>query len=173
MKWSCNSSRICVLPAAALLTLLPSLLAGGKLDGRRVLGPNPISDWFSQRIRDGVVRRLGLTEQQLEGIRTSVDSHRETLLNELSLLKDSRMALMDEVRAENYDEEPIRLAHQVVCKAELELLLHTGLTLQEVRTHLTPEQRQEANALVAELKEGAELRYADFEERFSSGGLFG
>ena len=173
MKWSCNSSRICVLPAAALLTVLPSLLSGGKLDGRRVLGPNPISDWFGQRIRDGVVRRLGLSEQQLEEIRTSVDAHREPLLDELGRLKDARMALMDQIRAETYDEQAIRRAYQVVSQYELDLVLHTGVTLQEVRTHLTPEQRQEATALVEELKEGAEARYSDFEQRFASGDFLG
>ena len=170
---SCNASRICVIPVALLLALLPTTLNAAPINGRKLLEPNPATDWLAAKIRDSIIKRLELTDGQLGSIHGMIDVHRDELLAEVTAVKEARMTLMDQVRAEEFDAEAITEAHARVAETELQLTIHTGIVLQEVRQILTPDQRAEAALLVEELREGAELRFDDFEEKLSTGALLG
>lgn len=172
-KRTCNASHICVLPVALLLALLPTTLSAAPINGRKLLEPNAATDWLAAKIRDSIIKRLELTDTQLASIHDMIDVHRDVLLAEVTSVKEARMTLMDQIRAEEFDAEAITRAHTKVAEVELQLMVHTGIVLQDVRQVLTPEQRAEATLLVEELREGAELRFDDFEEKFSTGALLG
>ena len=162
-----------VVTAIASLALLPPTLGAAPLDGRKLLEPNPVTDWVAAKIRDGIIKRLDLSGSQLASIQDVIDKHREDLLADAIAVKEARMTLMNEVRAEELEVEAIRRAHADASAAELELWLRAGGILQEMRPILTPEQRQEAELLVEELLESAELRFDDLESKFAAGELLG
>lgn len=159
--------------AIASLALLPAGLGAAPLDGKKLLEPNPVTDWVAARIRDGVIKRLDLSNSQLASIHQVIDRHRDDLLTDATAVKEARMFLLNQVRSEQLDVEAIRRAHAEASAAELELWIRAGGILQEVRQILTPEQRREAELLVEELWEGAELRFDDLETKFANGELLG
>lgn len=165
--------RFCLVRVVLMLVLLPTSLEAAPLDGKKLLEPNPVTDWVAARVRDGVIKRLELSGSQLAAIHHVVDVHQDDLLADATAVKDARMLLMEQVRAESLDVEAVERVHAEVAGAELQLWIRTGTILQEMRQILTPEQLQEAETLVEELREGAELRFDDLETKFANGELLG
>lgn len=156
-----------------MLVLLPTSLEAAPLDGKKLLGPNPVTDWVAARIRDGVFKRLELSGSQLVAIQNVIDDHREDLWADAAAIKVARMQLVDQVRAEQLDVEALQRVHAQAAEAELQLWIRTGRVLHDLRQILTPAQREEADLLVEELREGAELRFDDLERKFARGELLG
>lgn len=165
--------RFCFIRVVLMLVLLPASLEAAPLDGKKLLEPNPVTDWVAAKIRDGIIKRLDLSGSQLASIQDVVDQHRVDLLADAIAVKEARMSLLSQVRAEELEVEAIQRAHADASAAELQLWLRAGGILQEVREILTPEQRQEAELIVEELLEGAELRFDDLESKFANGELLG
>lgn len=165
--------RFCFVRVVLMLVLLPTSLEAAPLDGKKLLGPNPVTDWVAARIRDGVFKRLELSGSQLAAIQDVIDVHREDLLADATAAKETRVVLMDQMLADGLDLEATQLAHAETAEIELRLLIRIATVLQEVRQVLTPEQRREAALLVEELREGAELRFVDLEAKFAAGELMG
>ena len=139
----------------------------------RYIEPGPVSNWFGRHVRNGVIKRLKLSDRQLAQINESIDPHREQLMKEIEVVKDARMRLFDTVRAEPYDAGAVGLNFEELRAGELALLVHAGSIYQEVWGILTPEQRAEADQIVAEIMTATELRFADFRESFLAGELLG
>jgi Spy/CpxP family protein refolding chaperone len=139
----------------------------------KYIEPGPISNWFGRHVRNGVIKRLELSDGQLAEINDKIDPHRERLMQEIEVVKESRMRLFETVRAEPYDAGAVGLTFEEVRAGELTLLVHAGSIYQEVWSILSPEQKEEADQLVAEIMTATELRFTDFRESFLAGELLG
>lgn len=171
MNPGCGTSRTCVLRAALLLTLLPSLLVAKPFKARRTLEPHPVFGWLADRVRATILERIELSEEQLDRIRLVLNGHRRRLLDESHDLETARIAVMDRVRSDDFDAEALRRSHAAASAAELELALDTAEVLREIKSVLTPQQRAAASAVFDELAEGAEQRFSGPRERPDVGEL--
>ena len=125
--------RFCFIRVVLMLVLLPASLDAAPLDGKKLLEPNPVTDWVAAKIRDGIIKRLDLSGSQLAAIQDVVDQHRVDLLADAIAVKEARMSLLSQVRAEELEVESIQRAHADASAAELQLWLRAGGILQEVR----------------------------------------
>ena len=107
------------LIAMLVLAVVPAWSSAAPLDGTRLLEPNPVTDWVAARIRDGVIKRLDLSDSQLASLHSVIDTHRETLLADAVAVKEARMLLVEKVRAQELDLEAVKTAHQQASEAEL------------------------------------------------------
>ena len=173
-SWSMRRTRTCfILLATMMIGFLAVPVAAAPIHGKKILAPNPATDWLLAKVRDSILKRLDLTDEQLWSIHEVFDDHRDVLWDELEMAKGARLSLVDQMREVDLDTAAIRRAHAEVAETELQLLLHTAVVLQEINEYLTPEQLAEVDLLVEEFWEGAELRFADLEEVFANGELLG
>ena len=100
--------------------------------------------------------RLDLTAEQKSAIRDVLASHRLELRRELGALKSSRQELWDAIHADVADEAAIRAAAGAVGRAEGELAVTRAAMIEEVHAVLTPDQEQELEAMLADLRAFAE-----------------
>lgn len=157
----------------ALVAGLQPIPASAEFKPGKYIEPGPISNWFGRHVRNGVVKRLELSDGQLAEINDKIDPHRERLMQEIEIVKDSRMRLFETIRAEPYDAGAVGLTFEEVRDSELTFLVHAGAIYQEVWGILSPEQKEEADQLVAEIVTATELRFTDFRESFLAGELLG
>ena len=162
-----------VLSLILVLVLSPMLVGAGGFKPRRYIAPNKMSDVFTRHVRNGLIKRIGLTDGQLVQIRAVVDPHRELLLTQITAVKESRMALFEALAAHPYCESEVVTAYRRVADDELDLTLTAGVVLKDVREILTPVQLREVGELLAEISEASELRFLDFRQHFAAGEMLG
>ncbi len=153
--------------------LLQPVPASAEFKPGKYIEPGPISNWFGRHVRNGVIKRLDLSDKQLAEINAKIDPHREGLMQEIEVVKESRMRLFETIRAEPYDAGAVGLIFEEVRAGELTLLVHAGAIYQEVWGILSPKQKEKADRLVAEIVTATELRFTDFRESFLAGELLG
>ena len=157
----------------ALMLSLIAIPAAAEFKPGKYIEPNPLTDWFVRHVRNGMVKRLDLTDDQLLQIVVEIDPYREELIVDLEAIKDARMRLFENIRAEPYDAATVGLIFEELRAKELALLLRAGHIYQGVWGILTPEQKSEADEMVAEVISATELRFSDFRESFMAGELLG
>ena len=162
-----------VMSLILVLVLLPVLVGAGEFKPRRYIAPNKMSDVFTRHVRNGLIKRIGLEDDQLVRIRSIVDPHRELLLTQFTAVKESRMALFEALAAHPYRESEVVAAYRRVADDELDLTLTAGVILKDVREVLTPVQLREVGELLAEITEASELRFLDFQQHFAAGEMLG
>lgn len=162
-----------VLVAALLMMMVPGLLSAGEFSPKPYIEPNPVSNLFTRMIRNGVINRLQLTDEQQQLIRVTIDPHRDQLLAELTAVKEARGELLETLQADPYDPEAVRLAYDSVAAVESELVVHAGAVAREVQKLLGPEQLEEVNEMIEETREAIDVRFLDFSEDFAAGELLG
>jgi len=156
-----------------VLALSPMLVGAGEFKPRRYIAPNKMSDVFTRHVRNGLIKRIGLNDNQLFRIRSIVDPHRELLLIQFTAVKESRTALFEALAAHPYHESEVVAAYRRVADDELDLTLTVGVILKDVREVLTPGQLREVGELLAEISEASELRFLDFQQHFAAGEMLG
>lgn len=149
---------------AALALLLPSL-AFAAVRGTRGRQPHALA----QR----VVERLDLTPEQVRDIREILASYKPEITVELARIKETRGRLFSAIHAETINEAAIRNAATAVGQAEAELAMTRARIVQEVRQVLTPEQREEAQEMLADARAFVEDWLARLRERLTSDPLAG
>lgn len=159
--------------AILLLLMVPGLLSAGEFSPKRYIEPNPVSNLFTRMIRNGVINRLQLTDEQLLLIGRTMDPHRDQFLAELAAVKQARGSLLDALRTDPYDPEAVRLAYDAVAAVESELVVHAGAVAREVQKLLGPEQLEEVNEMIEETRDAIDVRFLDFSEDFAAGELLG
>ena len=162
-----------VLSLILVLVLSPMLVGAGGFKPRRYIAPNKMSDVFTRHVRNGLIKRIGLTDGQLVQIRAAVDPHRELLLTQVTAVKESRMALFEALAAHPYRESEVVAAYRRVADEELDLTLTAGVVLKDIREILTPVQLREVGEVLAEISEASELRFLDFRQHFAAGEMLG
>ena len=161
------------LLVVALMLSLFAIPAAAEFKPGKYIEPNPLTDWFVRHVRNGMVKRLDLTDDQLLKIMNEIDPYREELIVDLEAIKDARMRLFENIRAEPYDAASVGLIFEELRAKELGLLLRAGHIYQGVWGILTPAQKSEADEMVAEVISATELRFSDFRESFMAGELLG
>jgi Spy/CpxP family protein refolding chaperone len=157
----------------AFSLVLHPIPASAEFKPGKYIEPGPVSNWFARHVRNGMVKRLDLTEIQLAQINEGIDPHRERLMQEIEVVKDARMRLFQTIRTEPYDAALVGLTFEELRASELTLLVHGGEIYQDVWGVLSAEQKAEADEIVAELVTATELRFSDFRESFLAGELLG
>lgn len=159
-----GKTKITIASLAATALLVPALLfAAGR-------GPrSPQAHGLAQR----VVERLDLTPEQVQDIREILAAHKPELTVELTRIKDARGKMFEAIHAGTYNEAAIRNAATAVGRAEAELAVTRGRIVQEVRQVLTPEQREEAEEMLADGRAFVEDLIARLRERLTSDPLAG
>ena len=164
---------ICAILALASMAMsTPSSLSAEFKPGRYI-EPGPLTDWFARHVRNGLVKRLELSDTQLVEINRGIDPHRERLMAEIEQVKETRLRLLETVRAQPYDPGRVGLVFEELRAGELALLIHAGEIYQDVWGVLSEEQRAEADQIVAEIVTATELRFSDFRDSFLAGELLG
>lgn len=139
----------------------------------RYIEPGPLTDWFARHVRNGIVKRLNLSDHQLGQIQEAIDPHRARLMKEIELVKETRMRLVETVRAQPYDAGAVGMVFEELRARELTLLTRAGAIYQDVWKILSVEQKDEADEIVAEIVTATELRFHDFRDSFLAGELLG
>ena len=155
------------------LILTATAAAAGEFKIGRYIEPNQMSNLFTRHVRKGIIKRVGLSNRQLHRVRDAMDPYRETLLAQITDLKDARFELVRVVTAEPFDPKRVRSAHLVAFEAELQLTLTVGVVIGKLRPILTEEQLQEVGEMMEEVRVASEIRFADFSEQLSEGELLG
>jgi Spy/CpxP family protein refolding chaperone len=162
-----------ILAITLVLSLVPIRGAAGEFKVSRYIEPNQVSNLFTRHVRKGIIKRIGLTDTQLREIRATIDPLRETLLAQITELKDARIELIEAVAAQSFDQERVQAAHAAAMSKELDLILTAGIVIGEVRPILTEEQLDEVTEMMEEIRESSEIRFADFAEKMAAGQLLG
>jgi len=156
-----------------VLSLAPVFGTAGEFKISRYIEPNQMSNLFTRHVRKGIIKRIGLSEAQLNEVRDAIDPHREKLLGQITQVKDARIDLVEAVVDESFDGERIRKAHVATASAELELTLPLGALVQEIRPILTVDQLREVGEMMEEVRESSEIRFEDFAAHLAAGELMG
>ena len=162
-----------VMSLILVLALSPMLVGAGEFKPRRYIAPNKMSDVFTRHVRNGLIKRIGLTDGQLVQIRAAVDPHRELLLTQVTAVKESRVELFEALVAHPYRESEVVSAHRKVADDELDLMLTASVVLKDVREILTAGQLREVDELLAEIRVASDLRFLDFQQHFAAGEMLG
>ena len=162
-----------VLSLILVLVLSPMLVGAGEFKPRRYIAPNKMSNVFTRHVRNGLIKRIGLTDGQLVEIRAAVDPHRELLLTQITAVKESRIALFEALAAHPYRESEVVAAYRRVADDELDLTLTAGVVINDVREILTAGQLREVDELLAEIRVASDLRFLDFQQHFAAGEMLG
>jgi Spy/CpxP family protein refolding chaperone len=109
-----------------------------------------------------MVGELDLTEDQQEQFHDLMIAHHEERQGDIEALQTARLALMEQVMADELDEAAIRAASADLAVIEADLNVARAGFMQQVRGILTPEQWEEAKGLFAEHMEKLEQRRAEF-----------
>ena len=151
--------KLLVTALALVLILAPALAwAGpggffGGRHGRDLAGKGGFDGGpFGGVIVERLTERLDLTPAQVDDIRAILESYRDELKSGFLAVKSARGELFDAIHAEVFDEDAIRDASAAVATAQADLAVTRGEVVQEVRTVLTPAQRQEARELIETLR---------------------
>ena len=161
-----------VLALASMAMSSPSSLSAEFKPGRYI-EPGPLTDWFARHVRNGLVKRLELSDAQLTEINQGIDPHRERLMVEIEQVKKTRLRLLETIRSQPYDPGRVGMVFEELRTGELALLIHAGEIYQDVWGVLSLEQRAEADQIVAEIVTATELRFNDFRDSFLAGELVG
>lgn len=167
------SRRQRLLSLILVLVLSPMLVGAGEFKPRRYITPNKMSDVFTRHVRNGLIKRIGLSDDQLVLIRAAVDPHRELLLTQITAVKESRVALFEVLAAHPYSESDVVAAYRKVADEELDLTLTAGVVIKDVREILTATQLLEVDELLAEIRVASDLRFLDFQQHFAAGEMLG
>ena len=162
-----------VLSLILVFVLSPMLVGAGEFKPRRYIAPNKMSNVFTRHVRNGLIKRIGLTDGQLVRIRALVDPHRELLLTQITAVKESRVALFEALAAYPYRESDVVAANRRVADDELNLTLTAGVVINDVRKILTVGQLREVDELLAEIRVASDLRFLDFQQHFAAGEMLG
>jgi len=156
-----------------VLLMAPMLGSAGEFKISRYIEPNQMSNLFTRHVRKGIIKRIGLSEAQLYEIKTAIDPHREKLLDQITGLKDARIALIEAVAGEPFDPDRVRSTYDAAMSKELDLMLTVGQVVGEIRPILTEVQLREVGEMVEEVRESSELRFEDFAGKLAAGELLG
>ena len=162
-----------LLSLILVLVLSPMLVGAGEFKPRRYIAPNKMSDVFTRHVRNGLIKRIGLSDDQLILIRAAVDPHRELLLTQITTVKESRVALFEVLAAHPYRESDVVAAYRKVADDELDLTLTAGVVIKDIREILTVGQLREVDELLAEIRVASDLRFLDFQQHFAAGEILG
>jgi len=157
----------------SVLITAPILGSAGEFKISRYIEPNQMSNLFTRHVRKGIIKRIGLTEAQLYEIRDAIDPHRERLLDQITKLKDARIALVEVVAGEPFEPDRVRSTYVDAMSKELDLMLTIGHVVGEIRPILTEDQLREVGEMMEEVRESSEIRFADFAEKLAAGELLG
>ncbi|MEJ2084412.1 MAG: hypothetical protein P8Y44_01870 [Acidobacteriota bacterium] len=164
---------ICAILALASMAMSAPNALSAEFKPGRYIEPGPLTDWFARHVRNGLVKRLELSDTQLAEINLGIDPHRERLMAEIEHVKETRLRLLETVRAQPYDPGRVGLVFEELRAGELALLIHAGEIYQDVWGVLSEEQRAETDQIVAEIVTATELRFSDFRDSFLAGELLG
>jgi Spy/CpxP family protein refolding chaperone len=99
-----------------------------------------------------VLGTLNLSSDQQAAIDKILSARRDAGESDRQDMATARMALMDRIHAETFDEQAIRQAAAAVAAVEAEKAVATAKTLGEIRAVLTAEQRTQLQKALAEHK---------------------
>jgi Spy/CpxP family protein refolding chaperone len=99
-----------------------------------------------------VLGTLNLSTDQQAAIDKIFSAHRDAAEGDHHSMMTARMALMDQIHAEAFDEQAIRQAAAAVAALEADQAVATAKTLSEVRAVLTAEQRTRLQQALKEHK---------------------
>ena len=105
--------------------------------------------------------RLDLSETQKANVEQILTANRKESEPYLTELANLRSDMHDLVKADEFYEEQARIRLETSTSAMVELMMLRARTLHDVRAELTPEQREEAEALLQ--------KFADKLSRFGRG----
>ncbi len=100
-----------------------------------------------------VIDRLDLTPAQTQEIKHILASHKDEVATEAAAVKEARLTLFAAIHGEVFDETAIRDASARVGAAETELAVTRGEIFDEIRAVLTPEQQEELQQILSDLRD--------------------
>ena len=162
-----------LIVALVVMFVAPVEQAAGEFNISRYIEPNQMSNLFTRHVRKGIIKRIGLTEEQLVEIKDTIDPYREKLLDQTTELKDTRIRLFEAVADEPFDPDLVRHAYAEAMAKELDLMLTVGAVLRDIRPILTEEQILEVAEMLEEIRAASEVRFADFSAKLAAGELLG
>lgn len=161
------------LALVLVLVSVATLGSAGEFKISRYIEPNQMSNLFTRHVRKGIIKRIRLTEAQLNEIRDTIDPHRDKLLVQITELKDARIDLVEAVAGEPFDPDRVSSTYEAAMSKELDLMLTIGLLAGEIRPILSEDQLREVGEMMEEVRVSSELRFADFAEKLAAGELLG
>ncbi len=161
-----------MLFAVAMLSE-PTPAVGGEINLSRYIEPNQMSNLLTRHVRKGIIKRIGLSDDQLRRIRKAIDPHREILFARIGDYKDARIQSVYAVGADPFDPERVTKAQAMSASAELSLSLAVGAVIQDIRPILTDAQIEEVTEMTEEIRAASEVRFSDFAEHLAAGELLG
>jgi Spy/CpxP family protein refolding chaperone len=164
-----NSKRTIMITAAvaaaalALAVFVPHLVAAQRSRGygHGPHGPHGDGGFGAGYMLGHLVGELDLTEDQQAAFHELMATHHEERQGDMEALQTARLALMEQVMADELDEAAIRIASADVAAIEADLNVARAEFMQQVFGILTPEQQEKAKELFAEHKEILEQRRAE------------
>jgi len=148
-----------------------TIATAGEFKISRYIEPNQMSKLFANHVRKGIIKRIDLSDGQLQQIRVEVDPYRETLLAQVSEVKNARIDLVRSITGASIDQDQLRAAHTKAAAAELELTLTVAAVIGKLRPLLTEDQLVEVAEMMEEVRTASELRFAYTAEQFAAGEL--
>ncbi len=170
---TCRIRRFCAVLYVVVALSVPAQVDAGEINLSKYIEPNQMSNLLTRHVRKGIIKRIGLSDDQLRRIRKAIDPHRETLLAQVTDFKDARIETVYAVGAQPFDPERVTKAHAKSASAELSLSLSAGAVIQDVRPILTEPQLEEVMEMIDEVRAASEVRFADFAESLAAGNLLG
>ncbi len=170
---TCRIRRFGAVLFAVVVLSVTAQVDAGEINLSKYIEPNQMSNLLTRHVRKGIIKRIGLSDDQLRRIVKTIDPHRETLLAQITDFKDARIETVYAVGAQPFDPERVTKAHAKSASAELILSLSVGAVIQDVRPILTEAQLEEVMEMIDEVRAASEVRFADFAESLAAGNLLG
>jgi len=130
----------------ALVLLVTPILARGPHGPGHGRGPGPCGGPDGS-CHERLFDRLDLTDDQREEIEALIADHRDATKDRADQMRARRMEMMELIQADGVDEAAIRDAAAASAQAEADLAIERAKLRQQIHQVLTPEQREQADAL--------------------------
>ncbi len=156
-----NSFRKIMLSATALGILAVSAIAWGLSAStppagthaqQPAIGPGPAMMRSDADPMARIAAQLDLSDEQRQQIRTILTSARQESKTLRAQIQQMRSQVEQMVRDDNYYEDQARMLVESNSQAFVELAMIGIRTMHDIRTVLTPEQREKADAMLDEFK---------------------
>lgn len=150
-RWLAISTAATLLLAAVLVLAASAAWAQPRGPHGRFGNPGDTPGFGGPGMLRGLMaERLELTDEQRETIQGIIETQRETMRpwhEDMARLGDE---LEDAIHAEPFDEEAVRALAQQVADVRVEVAVARARVAQEVRSVLTPDQRETLGELKAQ-----------------------
>ena len=170
---NCRIHRLGAVVFTVVALFVQAPVDAGEINLSKYIEPNQMSNLLTRHVRKGIIKRIGLSDEQLQLISKAVDPHREKVLVRVTEFKDARIELVSAVASHPFDPQLVKKTHAKSASAVLNLSLVLGAVIQDVRPILTAAQLEEVGEMIDEVRAASEVRFADFAEGFVAGELLG